>query len=367
MVMKKIVYSLCLILSSFIFICCDDNENGGGISELMKITSTTDLETPVTQCNLGDWIVIHGVNLENTSSININGVEVNIRDAFLEESKITVQVPRSLPDGEPTNKVKITADGVSSEIELYVSIPDLVATGLENEWAFVGDSVKIMGNNFDLYDVTKDNGQVTFGDIVAEITETAADYVKVVVPSGAEKGCRVMVQGKNVSVNVPGLYCDSRNLFEGFDASFGWAGTDNLVTDGTNVGDVDPCNGKYFRMSQVHDGGWYIFIANTYMWPAEMWNNPQEWCLKFEIVTQKAISDKFIQFDQTKYQWKPWGVTPFDTYGKWKTVTLEMTDVLMDGYTQDPNTAFLFQLSLQGGSAESVDIGVDNFRLFHKE
>ena len=366
--MRRIVYNFGLIcLMLIVFICCDDDANSGGAPELMKITSTTDFETSLTQCDLGDWIVIHGENLEYVTSVNINGVEVNMRDVFLEKDKITVQVPRELPDGEATNKVIITMGDFTSEINLDVFIPNLIVTGLENEWAVIGDTVKLNGNNFDLYDVTIDNGTVYFGDIIAEVTEASADYIKVIVPNGAIKGSQVKVQSENATAIAPGLYCDARNLFEGFEASFGWAGTDNLVTDGTKPGDVVPCNGKYFRVSQVHDGGWYIFIANSYMWPAEVWANPEEWCLKFEIFTQIPISDKFIQFDQTKYQWKPWGVIAFDTYGKWKTVTLEMTDVLLNGYTQDPNSAFLFQLSLQGGGAETVDFGLDNFRLFHKE
>ena len=366
--MKKINYNLCLIcLMLTMFVCCDDANDSIGTPELLKVTSTTNFETSLSQCNLGDWIVIHGTNLKDVTSININGVEVNMRDVFLEENKITVQVPRELPDGEATNKIRITRDDFISEVNLNVYIPDLIITGLDNEWAAIGDTVKVNGSNFDLYDVTADNGTVYFGDIAAEITETSADYIKVIVPNGAIKGSQVKIQSENATVFASGLYCDSRNLFEGFEASFGWAGTDNLVTDGTKPGDVAPCNGKYFRVSQVHDGGWYIFIANSYMWPPELWANPEEWCLKFEIFTQIPINDKFIQFDQTKYQWQPWGVIAFDTYGKWKTITLEMTDVLLNGYTQDPNSAFLFQLSLQGGSAETVDFGLDNFRLFHKE
>lgn len=42
------------------------------------------------------------------------------------------------------------------------------------------------------------------------------------------------------------LYRDDTNLFEGFEGGFGWAGTDNLVTDGSREGDIAPCNGKYF-------------------------------------------------------------------------------------------------------------------------
>lgn len=368
--MKKIIRLFCLIGLAFItFTSCDNNsEDLSGVPELISVSTTTDLMTPLTTCNLGDWIVIHGKNLRNVSRININGVEMNIRDSFLESDRITLQVPRALPEtGEPTNAIKVTSAQSTSELSINISIPNLIVTGLDNEWAAIGDTVKIQGGNFDIYDVTKENGQVSFADIMAEIVETTADYIKIIIPNGANKGDRIKIQSKAGTTSVPGLYRDDRNLFEGFESSFGWAGTDNLVTDGTNTGDVAACNGKYLRIARMHNGEWFAFIANGYVWPMEMWNHPEEWCLKFEIVTREPINEKFVQFDQTKYQWKPWSTTEFNTYGKWKTVTLEMTDVLLDGYTQDPNAGFLFQLSLNGGSNEMVDFGLDNFRLFHKE
>lgn len=368
--MKKIIQYFCLMsLAYMTFTSCDnDSEDISGAPELISVTTTTDLNTPLTTCNLGDWIVIHGKNLHNVSKININGVEMNIRDSFLESDRITLQVPRALPEtGEPTNAIKITGTQGISELSINISIPELIITGLENEWATIGDTVKIQGANFDIYDVTKENGQVTFDNTTAEITETTADYVKIIVPNGVHKGNRIKIQSKAGTTLVPGLYCDERNLFEGFEGGFGWAGTDNLVTDGTHAGDVTACNGKYLRIARMHNGEWFAFIANGYVWPAEMWEHPEEWCLKFEIATLEPINEKFIQFDQTKYQWKPWSTTEFNTYGKWKTITLEMTDVLLDGYTQDPNAGFLFQLSLNGGTNEMVDFGLDNFRLFHKE
>lgn len=368
--MRKIVQYFCLMSLAFAFFisCENDSDNDSEAPVLISVTTTTDFNTPLTSCNLGDWIVLHGKNLRNISEIDINGVEINIKDSFLESNKITVQVPRALPEeGEPTNAIKVMGAEKTSELSINISIPKLIVTGLDNEWAVIGDTVKIKGANFDIYNVTDQDGRVLFGNSSATITETAADYVKVVVPTNAVKGDRIKIQSKAGVTLVPGLYCDERNLFEGFEGGFGWAGTDNLVTDGTHGGDVAACNGKYLRISKMHNGEWFAFIANGYVWPLEMWNHPEDWCLKFEIVTQEPINEKFIQFDQTKYQWKPWTTTEFNTYGKWKTIMLEMTDVLLNGYTQDPNAGFLFQLSLNGGSNEMVDFALDNFRLFHKE
>lgn len=365
---KLIRYAFLMGLVAFSLSSCNDDDNLSSKFELTSITTTTDFDTPLSSCNLGDWIVLHGTGLDNVSEIDVNGVKVNLRNSFLEPTKITLQVPRALPEnGNPTNAISITNGSESLNQSIAISIPDLIIKGLDNEWAAVGDTVKLLGSNFDIYDITFGNGHVLFASSEAKITETAEDFVKVIVPTGAKKGDKVKVQSKGIDVLVPGQYCDDRNMIETFDAGFGWAGTDGLVTDGTNQGDVPACNGKYLRIAREHDGGWFCFIANAVMFPEEMWNNPEEWCMKFEIVTQIPINEKFIQFDQTHYKWEPWNVTEFDTYGDWKTITLEMTDVLFEGYTQDPTAAFLFQLSLNGGSNEKVDFGIDNFRLYKKE
>lgn len=368
--MKKItLYFISIVLLCTVLISCNDDDTANsGNPELVSVTSTTDFNIPLTSCNLGDWVVLHGKNLHNISNIVINGVEVNMREAFLESEKVTLQIPRALPaDGEPTNAIKITNGDYAVELGMDITIPQLYLTGLDNEWALIGDTVKINGANFDIYAVTAEKSQIHFGDVPAKITETTASYVSVIVPEGSKRGSRITIQSDAANMTVPGLYCDDRNLFEGFEGGFGWAGTDNMVTDGTKEGDIPSCNGKYLRIHRDHDGGWFAFIANGYVWPEEMWNNPEEWCLKFEIATNKAINKKFVQFDQTKYIWEPWSATEFNTYGKWKTITLEMTDVLKDGYTQNPNDGFLFQLSLNGGDNEAVDFSLDNYRLYHKE
>lgn len=355
-----------MILCALLFVACDNDTDNMAQPQVMKITSTTDLETSLSACNLGDWVVVHGEGLDNVTSINVNGVELNIRDVFREANRITLQIPRELPEGEPTNKIRVNVADLVAETDLAVSIPDLIVTGLDNEWAVAGETVKVCGNNFDLYDVTADAGEVFFGDAKAKITETQATFVTVVVPNGVSNKSQIKVVSKKSTVIAPVLYRDDTNLFEGFESGFGWAGTDNLVTDGSREGDIAPCNGKYFYMNEVLHANWYIFIANAVMWPKEMWENPENWCMKFEMFTQKPFSGNYFQFDQTHYLWKPeeHGVT--NTHGKWQTMVLEMTDVLFEGYTQNPEAAFLFQISLHGGNAETVDIGLDNFRLYRK-
>lgn len=54
-------------------------------------------------------------------------------------------------------------------------------------------------------------------------------------------GSEIKVVSRNSTVTAPVLYRDNTNLFEGFEGGFGWAGTDNLVTDGSHAGDVPPC------------------------------------------------------------------------------------------------------------------------------
>lgn len=127
-----------MILCALLFVACDNDTDNMAQPQVMKITSTTDLETSLSACNLGDWVVVHGEGLDNVTSINVNGVELNIRDVFREANRITLQIPRELPEGEPTNKIRVNVAGLVAETDLAVSIPDLIVTGLDNEWAVAG-------------------------------------------------------------------------------------------------------------------------------------------------------------------------------------------------------------------------------------
>ena len=70
------------------------------------------------------------------------------------------------------------------------------------------------GNNFDLYDVTADAGEVFFGDAKAEITETQATFVTVVVPNGVSNKSQIKVVSKKSTVIAPVLYRDDTNLLK---------------------------------------------------------------------------------------------------------------------------------------------------------
>ena len=87
-----------MILCALLFVACDNDTDNMAQPQVMKITSTTDLETSLSACILGDWVVVHGEGLDNVTSINVNGVELNIRDVFREANRITLQIPREVPE-----------------------------------------------------------------------------------------------------------------------------------------------------------------------------------------------------------------------------------------------------------------------------
>lgn len=352
---------------------CDD-DNGvtqstgcSGVPQLTSITTTTDLKTSISSCNLGDWIVLHGQNLCAAESIIVNGVSVNMREVFLEPSKATLQVPRQLAESGPTNRIEVVGESNSTKLDVTIDIPELILTGLTHEFAAAGETVNINGANFDLYEITGEKGKVYFGTTAAEITATTEKYITVVVPAGAKENDIVRVTGEKSDKTAPGRYRDTRGIFESFEGGFGWAGTDGMVTDGTKPGDVKACHGKYLRIAkQFGDWDWFPFIANVYTWPEEVFSNPELYCLKFEVATLASIAKKFINFDQTNYQWRPWEASEFTTYGKWITITLEMKDVL-NGTSNYPGGNFLFQLAIQGPGPEYLDLCIDNYRIMKKE
>ena len=104
--------------------------------------------------------------------------------------------------------------------------------------------------------------------------------------------------------------------------------------------------------------------------PKEAWDNPEEWCVRFEILTKKSLTKKAIVFngDASGYRWEPWQSVEFNTYGKWRTISIDMTD-WGGGKTSDEalkgNSNFILQL-IPHGVAEDLDIAIDNIRIVKK-
>ena len=378
----KITYSIIFAGLVFLATACSDvvTYNDGyddqlasyGPPSVSRITTAKDTATIITESSLAEMITLHGNNLTDVTSIFINDVEVDLSTIYAVRTRLTLPVPRILPM-EADNKIKVTTKLGTVSVPLTVNVPPLALSGLDNEYAAVGDTVNVNGANFDLYEIVDGKGKVYFGDIEAKIDTTTAEYVAVIVPQGATQGDRIHVVGPLADMYAPGRYMDNRGLFQDIDHYQGWTGQ-NWFTDGSRPDDPKPCSGLYTRINRtLGPWEWFDFIASWYpvFDGTDCFDNPEKYDYKFEVLTLIPLKTKGIGLIfQTGYYWEPGKIVEFNTNGKWKTITVPL-EVVMNGMKETnlphENGHIGFQINIAGGESETIDISFDNFRITPKD
>ncbi|MDR1369973.1 MAG: glycan-binding surface protein [Dysgonamonadaceae bacterium] len=379
---KNKIY-LSVIFAAFLMVACQDNivdYNEGyddklssdGPPKITKITASTDLVTPITEGELAQMIAIQGNNLTGIKSITFNDVEVDLSTIHSLRDRITLPVPRVIPTSV-NNQVKVVTQLGEVTAPLIINVPPLILSGLDNEYAAIGDTVNINGANFDLYEITGEKGKVYFGNVEAKIDTTTSEYVAVIVPQGAAQGDKIRIVGDAADMYTPGRYKDDRGLFQDIDHYQGWTGQ-NWFTDGSNPGDPEPCSGLYTRVTRtLGSWEWFDFIASWYpiFDGKDYFTSPEKYNYKFEVLTLIPLKTKGIGLIfQTSYYWEPWRIVEFNTNEKWKTITVDL-ETIMNGMKEEQlpheNGHLGFQINIAGGQSESIDICFDNFRIVPKE
>lgn len=95
-----------LVFGMSLTACSDDDSSV--LIETTGITLMSDMNTPITEAALGDFIAIHGTGLEyeNIDSILVNDVKVDMLETYSEKDVLYMQIPVQLPTNE-TNKIYI--------------------------------------------------------------------------------------------------------------------------------------------------------------------------------------------------------------------------------------------------------------------
>ncbi|GAB3241301.1 glycan-binding surface protein [Hymenobacter seoulensis] len=363
--------TLALFVSAFSFTSCEKESDDvcGGTPSISQVTLPTDRTAATTTGNLADWIIIRGNNFCNVSKVVFNDVEANLADAYVTPTEITLRIPRVAPK-EITNKITVVSAGGSAETSYSISIPPLSIAGMSNEYTPAGKMMAIVGQNFDLYEITPEKGKIEWAGTQVPITRATADSLYFVVPASASKGATVKVLDANqVARPVPGQYMDDRNMLFSYDAGGSVWGGDTYITDAATPGAI---NGKYLRINQpIGSWAWTEFSANNLVISNDIVANPANYVLKFEVNTLKPFSTNVIKFlidgdagSTNTYQWKP--LVPFNTRGKWSTKSIKLSDII--------NTPLLsskaqheFKFLFHGDGNLDADISFDNFRIVPKE
>ena len=255
------------------------------------------------------------------------------------------------------------------DFEVQISKPRI--DGMEVEYVKEGDIAVIRGNFF--YEPLT----VTFaGDVEGEIVEVTDNEIQVRVPPGAEPG-QITVRTNFGEEKSNFWFRDNRNMLIHNDPWSGWWGQSNVV----DASDPLAINGNYTRITAtIGSWGWTEWIgghedalSTAHNLPDDAVLNPQKYVMKFEINTLKPYNGNRIKFmigqvnspdpnwDNEPYFWEP----PFDTKGKWQTVTIPFNEVVAKYVTNwgvRPQ-GYGVKVWFHGPGSLDADIAFDNLRV----
>lgn len=164
-------------------------------------------DTLVTGINPGQWIVIHGENLQEAKEILFNGVAAQFNHGLFANDKAVVQIPSSIPFNtippDLQNTVKYTTTTGSTVFKFNFNFLKPVITGIGNETFFPGDSVYVYGSNFFLVQSLKFAG----GTITAYETDPYGTFIRFVCPPLAQvPGGPITVVAKGGTTTTTKIY-----------------------------------------------------------------------------------------------------------------------------------------------------------------
>lgn len=430
--MKTKLFNFALVALAFaVFAACTPKEEPKPDAPVItKITSVDDLETELTEVALNQSIAIHGEHFVDVTAISVNTIDLDVREAYVTETRIDVVVPRVIPDN-PNNKVIVTTKGGTAEKSVTVNLPKLVIKGFKNEFAADGEEVEIVGENFDLFQIDKANAILKFNGAPIEMKESSATSFSIVIPEGTpwpadpypwHEGdhytewnflkdygepsyLSIESPGINGEIKVPfrdqgvvGILTNDRDTWWN-----GWWPTGIVQSpfDGFDlIKDITPFYKWVGYIKMTTANAWqYENVTYEHWWIPECAKDieahPEDYCIKMEILNPATTplpkymrlgsalveaaatenDNHFLMWDPASYNE---GIS-FNTMGKWQTVSFEVRDLfypLEAGkntslvFTENPAATFddenTFKIAMQREEPGDIEFYFWNIRIAKK-
>ena len=367
---RKIVTLLFITAMLPTITSCSKKESLPDLPKFSKISPLKELGTSISTGNMGDWVAIQGENLGIAQTIMFNDASVNLKDVYYENNALYLQIPIVMPK-ELTNKVKVVTSSGEVEFNFTVNIPNLKLTGMFNEYTAPGDTLKIYGDFFKLYEVDKSNTVVSFKGIEQQVIQVGDNFITVKVPVNVEPNIKLTVINKkyNASAVCPGYYQDRQFLITNFDDR-AYTGSDGAKFVGAWT-NPKPISGKYTYLTVGTEGsGWSYLMSTGAAYTAEMKDHPDKYEIKFELnMITPIMKTKFYFYNYWNHN--PAEITAADlvvqNLSVWQTIKIPLVRLIPLNFTG--NKAYIGSLNIrvESPAGESVSIGWDNFRISLKD
>lgn len=374
------------------------NSGAPAISQIYDVQDTGYV-APLNGGVLNQMIHIKGQNLANAKKIRFNDVDVDVRQVYATTDEAWVKIPRVIP-GVQNDILLYETDKGTTEINFPVSIPSVEIEGLKNEFALQGNQVQITSDYMDLYgfnDTTETSPAKVYIENVdagyrkeIHCDSCSEKFTSIVIPEDCPDNSLIHFSWHEISgdktVTIPYRMTDQL-MFGDFTGDLGWWNDwgKGLVTDGTKSGDPESLGFGFLRVKGTYDAwswnstgfgcNWKWFDASAH---------PENYVLKFEVATNSsnpfnnygdngASGSKNGGYNFTlqaggegRCQFDPVSMGINNTYGKWVTVSIPLTDVLKGGslHTEaDQFVALEFVMQPNTADAWNVDHSFGQFRI----
>lgn len=358
--------------------CSDDNSMSNDSSpriRYVRITAPISSDSLLTKGGQGALVAIIGENLQNTREIWFNDRKSLLKRPYVTSTSILVNIPSLIPT-KVTNEVYLINNSKDTlKYPFVVDISEPYLKEMRSEYVAT-DKIATINGNFFYEPIT-----VTFtGGVEGTISSIDDNKIlNVVVPEGAQPGPITVTSNFGVTIS-DFWFRDNRNIFVSSDPYKGYSGAEYVVT---NPGPDAPVaiNGNYIRINKlVGDYQWTPFAegspedfgAEGKAIPDAAILRPEDYYLKFEVNTQKPFNNNGVKLqiamadgivaDNLAYYWNP----PFDTKGKWETISIPLTDVLAKITPVVSARGYYVRLLVHGPGSLDADMSFDNFRVVPK-
>jgi len=355
----------------------DDSTMSGGEPSIsyIRITDPESSDSLLIAAGQGSMIAIIGENLHQVRQIWFNDRQAQLSPNLITATSVITRVPSLIPV-TITNQLKLVFPGRDTLFyDFRVAIGEPQITSMVSEYVNAGGIARIRGQYF--YEPLT----VTFpGGVTGEVVDVEDEMIEVIVPEGAQSG-PITVTNNFGESESDFWFRDNRNIIGGFegteDADFSgwWHGKDFIVSSDP---DIPAINNQFIRINrELAEWGWFeMWVGNggtileeTSNIPADAFDNPDKYSLKFEINTLESLTGARIHMYMgpdmpgergTNYMWEP----NLHTEGQWETVSIPWNTFLAASPTLDYNpNGYQISFHFSGPLAVNAQFGLDNVRV----
>lgn len=176
----KYINIAAVICTALLSLSCDDDESTcGGTPQIAKVSTSLDRTEGIMEGSWDEWIIIQGANFCNVSEVRINGNAVDLKEAYVTATEITVQIPSRVTPS--TTNIQVVSSGSTAETAFEIIQPAPVITSFNPVSGGEGDEITITGQFFDNLQSVK------FDDVEATIVSKTESQIVVTLPAGVSQ------------------------------------------------------------------------------------------------------------------------------------------------------------------------------------